>query len=362
MLPFLPALVMLHQQVAMRQVELGNPRIVVQQRLDRLEPAKLSPKLFGPAGDQRWEFDWATWGAGDMGEPGVKPVRVRVFSQERKQNLDPAIDVCRMAMQIWDRAFHTMKVEAPREFNGGVVDFYLCFGGTPGGEQLYDSEFTPNSVQLTKVNTIYIYHLSSFKDPVEMAREVAHEYGHAILPAIGGFKAPEDWGNGYLGEKLFLRWFRDDMKKGLLTRDDAMGATPDAIDAWVKKNVDPLALQAATRYPEARDISEGPGGMDNFNGLALYTETICPPALFAQALKETAKKPPTDFPSNVVEVASRSENLTLNIPDYLMKQKAIWIPLGKGTCSGATVLERKNGWAKVGPLMPAIVIKNPPIG
>ena len=50
--------------------------------------------------------------------------------------------------------------------------------------------------------------IDTSKPQAEACRELAHEYGHAVLPAIGGFKSPEDWANGYLGERLFLRWLR----------------------------------------------------------------------------------------------------------------------------------------------------------
>jgi hypothetical protein len=278
--------------------------------------------------------------------------------------------VARMAMQLWDRAYRRLKINHSEEINSGLVDFFLCFGGVPGGEQLFTTEILPNKTQPIKVNNIYIYQLSTFKDPVEMAREVAHEYGHAILPAVGGFRQPEPWSNGYLGEKLFLKWVRNDMAAGTLTPDDAMGATFDGLNAWVNTNVDKLILKAATQFPDANLINEARGGMEAFNGLAMYIEALCPPMVFRRSLEYTRdahrsatdQTPPTDYPQHVLTAASEVENLTLSVPKFLMEKKSIWIPLGKGTLSGATVLSRKDGWAQVAPLMPNIVIKNKPIG
>jgi hypothetical protein len=356
------------QGASVRNLDIpNNQNIAVQQRLDRLEPAQVAPKIFG---EQRWEFDWVTWGFGGLGEKDVKALRLRVFSQERKGENDKAPMVARMAMQIWDRCFHRFKLDHVRELNHGIVDFYLCFGGEAGGEQLLGEEIMPNQTQPVKVNTIYIYKMQSFTDPIEMAREVAHEYGHAILPPIGGFKQPEVWASGYLGEKIFLKWIRDGMISKQLGPEDAMGASLPGLNSWIAANVDKPVTAAATQFPESRLINESRGGMDAFTGLAMYVEALCPPSVFLRALQytrdahfaKTDVTPPTDFAEKVVLACSEVENLTFSVPIQLMTKKPIWIPLGKGTLSGATVISRREGWAQVVPLMQNIVVKNPKLG
>lgn len=342
-------------QGLVQRLGIDNPNILVQVNQDRLQTSRLSPKSFD---GQKWEFDWLATGFGNLGEEGVKKLRVRVYSQERKQVNDKAPLVARMMMQIWDKLFRRYRIDHPIQYHDGLVDVFLCFGGEPGGEQEIGSEFTQATPAAQKANTIYFYQLSSFKDPVEMAREVAHEYGHAVLPPVGGFKKPEDWGNGYLGEKIFMRWLRDDFAAGRLITDDVMGATKEQVDAWVKKNVDPLILRAATNFPDASNMMEGSTGMDNWIGLAAYVDQICPPQVFANSLRFTTMRPPTDYPDQVVAAARAMDQLTLSVPSTLAKQKFIWIPLGEGKIAGATVLKKKNGWAQVVPLMPNIVITN----
>lgn len=350
-------------------IDTGNPNISVMVRDTRLDPSRKSPKKFQDG--MPWEFDWLTTGFGNLGEKGVLALRLRVYSQERKGTNDKAPMVARMVMQIWDRSIHRLKLDNPQQYNNSIVDFFLCFGGDPGGEQIFDyvPGLPPHERDLVPVNTIYIYRLDTFKDPIEMAREVAHEYGHAILPGVGGFKQPEAWGNGYLGEKLFLKWIRDDMAAGKLKPEDAMGASLSGLNSWVANNVDKLVTTAAIQFPDPNLINETKGGMEAFDGLAMYVEEMCPPAVFLRSLYETRDAhraatdmtPPTDYAQNVVVAASAVENLTLAVPDCVKNQKTIWIPLGKGTISGATVISRKNGWAQVAPLMPNIVIKNPPL-
>lgn len=192
-----------------------------------------------------------------------------------------------------------------------------------------------------------------------MAREVAHEYGHAVLPPVGGFRQPEDWANGYLGERLFLRWLRDDIAARRLTPDDAMGASLDKLDAWVKKHVDPLVAVAATNYPDPVALSqEGTPGMDRYMGLALYIEQISPPQVFAQSMKLAAKGPAKEYPAAIVDAMSHSRQVTLGVPTQLQGKK-MWIPLGKGRLSGATVIVKRGDWAQVAPLMPSLVITYP---
>lgn len=371
---FLTALAALFLQSEFKQVNIPNPNITVRMPLNRLEPAKLSPKLFD---GNRWEFDWITWGYGNIAGPNEQQLRLRVYSQERKEKDDKAPMVARMVMQLWNKTFRTLKIDHPQQFNTGIVDFFLCFGGEPGGEQLFGEEILPNRPQPVKVNTAYIYQLHSFKEPLEMAREVAHEYGHAILPGIGGFKQPEVFANGYLGEKLFLKWMRDGIAASRanpstvpnLSSDDAMGAPLERLNSWVTMNVDPLVKQAATRFPDGKLINESKAGMDSFLGLALYMETAFPPALFTRSLAYTRdahgaatdNRPPTDYAQNIATAAAEMEQIAISVPPSLKDAKSIWIPLNKGSVSGATVLSRREGWAEVAPLMPTITIKNPPI-
>ncbi len=71
-------------------------------------------------------------------------------------------------------------------------DVWLCTGGPTGGEQWRSN--------------LYLYNLETPRSSIEWLREVVHEYSHLALPAVGGYEAPEYWANGYLGERLLVRW------------------------------------------------------------------------------------------------------------------------------------------------------------
>ncbi len=83
-----------------------------------------------------------------------------------------------------------------REAANGTAPFdvWLCTGGQTGGEQWRSN--------------LYLYSLQTPRSSIEWVREVVHEYSHLALPAIGGYDAPEYWANGYLGERLIVRWLQ----------------------------------------------------------------------------------------------------------------------------------------------------------
>ena len=91
-------------------------------------------------------------------------------------------------------AHQTLTLETGREAVNGTAPFdvWLCRGGQTGGEQW-------------KTN-LYLYDIDSPRSSIEWIREIVHEYSHLALPAIGGYDAPEYWANGYLGERLLIRW------------------------------------------------------------------------------------------------------------------------------------------------------------
>ncbi len=319
-------------------MEGGEHHLTVIQRGDRLEPPKTSPK-------GKLAFDWIVAAYGDSPVPGQQKLRFRVFSQERRSENDKAMPVARMLVHLWDFNSKRLKLDHGFVYNDQIVDVYLCFGGKAGGEQLFDEDTEGGRAR--KVNTIYIYQLGSFTQPVEMAREIAHEYGHATLPPVGPFTQPEDWANGNLGERLYLRWLREEIKAGRLTPKDAMGATLPELDGYLKANVDPLVCKVALEGPDTA-LLERPGSdsMQAYLGVALYAETILPRKAFARSLVLSASSKASDYPKAIVEAAEEQSDWIVNMPPAFANQKT-WIPIGKGKISGAAIFQRKGSWAQI---------------
>lgn len=318
----------------------GEENVMLLQRTAALDPPKLSPQT---SSGKKWEFDWITSVYAKL--PGVEKmeVRFRVFSQDRKPENDLAMGVATMDGRLWQLVNHKYKIDHPDMYRGlRMVDEYLCWGGQAGGEQAFGQDVEAGIVR--RVNTIYIYDIASFKKPLEMAREVAHEYGHAVLPAIGGFKAPEDWANGYLGEKLFLRWIRDLMVRGDLDSSSVMGVSLAELEPWVAKNVDPLVLDASSHAPNLAVLrSTGPKAMNAYLGLVLYADSILPQETVARSFKLAGKA--SEYPDALVQ-ACEGVSYTVNLPGMLPGRK-LWLPLGKSKVQGGKVLARSGSWAQV---------------
>ncbi len=328
----------------------GELNALVIQKHDRLDPPKLSPRKFD---GKQWEFDWLTSGYGKT-VAGTKDIKFRIFSQERKADKDVAMSVALMDMRMWQLLTHKYKADHPDMGSGlKLIDQYLCWGGVAGGEQLYGED--TESGRTRRANTIYIYDISSFKDPIEMAREVAHEYGHAVLPQVGGFKTPEDWAGGYLGEKLFLRWLRDACETGRIETTAVMNTSFDSLDAWVKKNVDPLVLEASSRAPSKALLGgQGKKSMDAYLGLVLYADSVLPANLVVRSLKLTGSNSAADYPEAIVEAASQA-SYTVTIPN-LLYGKPLWLPVGKAKVQGGTMVTRSGNWAQVKPTKGPLVV------
>jgi len=350
-----------------RRIKLPEPnnkpsRLQVWIRDGQLDPPKLSPKLFGDP-PIRWQFDWITTAFGpddgaqkdpETGEPMAR-LRFRIYSQERRAENDKSPMVARQAIRMWDLLQARYRFANNESINHGIVDYYLSWGGKAGGEQLTGEEVLPNNRVVT-VNTIYLYDLRNFGSPIEMAREVAHEYGHAALPAVGGFNAPEYWANGYLGEKLFLRWLRDKLAIGHIGTDDTMGSTVKDLDAWIKDNVEAPVLEASSRPPSATMLSDkGPVGMNAYIGLVVYADTILPPSIVGRSMKLMGSQDAKDYPDSLLRAMMEMPKITLSLPPYL-KGKPIWIPLGAGKVAQAQVLKRQGDWAQIQPQAGGVVI------
>jgi len=332
----------------------GQQNGLLQQKWDRLDTPELSPRTFD---GKHWEFDWLTSGYTKSTKPDQFELRFRVFSQERQPTKDIGLSVAMMDVRMWQLLYHKYKIDH-KDMGGNlhVVDEYLCWGGTAGGEQLF-GQSTEGGIT-RRANTIYIYDIASFKDPMEMAREVAHEYGHAVLPAIGGFQSPEDWANGYLGEKLFIKWLRDAMESGTIDSNAVMGASFDKVDAWVKKNVDPLVVDASSHAPNKTLLSaHGQKAMNAYMGLVLYADSVLPNNVVARSFKLTASTSAIDYPEALVE-ASEEGSYTVNIPNLLYGNK-LWLPIGKSKVQGGKILARSGDWAQVQPIKSHLIVLAP---
>jgi hypothetical protein len=323
----------------------GRPsRLTVRVDNVKLKVSKQSPRKFGDP-PEPWLFEYlvSTY-AFSPRQAGQQDLRHRVYSQLRNATNDPAVSIARTLLRLFDFNYWQLDLDHDPTFSNGVIDIYLSFGGTPGGEQRLDVDYQRKPKE--RVNTIYIYDLASFTDPIEKLREVAHEYGHATLPPIGGFQRPEDWANGYLGERVYLRWIRNEMAKGRFFVDDAMGANQPSLDEYVATKVTPLVDQATKLGPTSKWWGVGPEAMDGFMGLALAIDQFVGPRAMARSLVLTDPSKAKDYAKSAADAIQEQPSWRVTT-DEANIGRTLWLPTGDILTEGATVMETSGFWRKL---------------
>lgn len=325
-------------------------RLMLRMNNRKLEPVQVSPK-------NRWQFEYITSGLARPDSDVNTPFRLRfrIFSQYRAAKNDPSEGIGRMLLRLWDWNIHRMRLEHGEKF-GSLVDVYLCFGGKPGGEQLFGSE--ERSGRPAPVNMIYIYDIKGLTDPLEMVREVAHEYGHATLPAIGGFSTPEEWGNGFLGEQLYLTWILRAIQAKEYSPNEFFGVTLTQIQQYMSKNVDP-GIQKTLREGPAWSLitDKDANAMNRFLGYAMTAERVLPVSAFTRAMVLMRTPDTRGYLEALTEAVAELDSWEWNSSNWI--DKTVWVPSGKAKVVGGDVLARRNGWTQIAVKKSKLSFSNP---
>ncbi len=315
----------------------------------------LSPPRFGTSPKVALKFYYHTDAyVFENGNRNAMKLRFRVFSQTPDRNREMGKAVALELLVLWRLDHDRLGTDHKASVNSGVVDVYLCEGTppdtSPGGEQAFKT--IPEGNGFANLNSIYVYDCEHFDDRMEQAREVAHEYGHAVLTPVGGFEVKKEnvpefeyWANGFLGEKLFLRWGRDAIIKKQLQELDFMSTPLVRMDYWVKQKVDPLVRAAAERPPDSPLLSgKSKAAFDAFQGIVLWCDSILPPKMFARTLKLIGSTEAKDYAPGAVLAAEEASYSPL-VPDYLKetaRTSGVWVPVGNGSVTGGTPLKRSR--------------------
>lgn len=124
-------------------------------------------------------------------------------------------------------------------------------------------------------NQIYIYDIFAERRPIEWMREVAHEYGHYALPGVIGFTAPEEWSNGVLGERLFLKWLAENIAAGRSPAENLPFVTRAELEEFQFRQIVPLIARWASQTPDLRRLTrKDTDGMDDYTGFVLYWDSV----------------------------------------------------------------------------------------
>lgn len=273
-------------------------------------------------------------------KPDGKGTRFNVYYQAQLE------DFAQFAAKTYLHLFQILNtkwnIDHPKLAGNQAIDVYLCTGGKAGGEQRLDQEGSLGNWR--KVNTIYIFQAQKL-DPNsdEAFRELAHEYGHAVLPGVSGFDAPEDWGNGYLGEALFALHAPNDAFSSTTLRQGYLRPRLNDIES-VRQN-----------GPNSKALStKGKSAMDSYIALLLYSSIILPEPIFARALGAGAGATGKHVPGLIVNAVDSAQTVELRLGG-----KPGWVPIPAGArLKGATVITKSGNWAKIKPNSERVWLEN----
>ena len=345
--------------VLIRELELisadtGEKLLMIRARNEKLDPPKRAP-LGGLM------FEHLTSGYARDRTDEAFHLRFRVFTMYRPDENDPTDYVARMMLRLWDFNRQRLNRDHSDFIHLRSVDVYLVAFGGSGAEQLFmeDPEELDALNRPARVNTIYVYSVQSLDDPLEFARELAHEYGHATLPGIGGYSEPEDWANGDIGERVYMSWLLQGMIAGKLGTNDTMHATLDQMQAYYDETVLPHLKRVATKGPNLAALKRRDGtGYAELLGLASYCAAIMPHKMFGRAVALTATPDAEGFLKGVVEAASEQPEWKVSIPMGLKANEPIWVPQREGSVKGARELQRRGEWVKIQPTTNSVTVVN----
>ncbi len=301
-------------------------------------PAKVSP-LHG------WKFD----SEADLWLPDGS-VRIRAFgdTQRLKNALVSPAKTASFLGLLYDFNVTKLHIDHSPLYGDQKVDVYLCSDGEGGGEQAFGADPDTVDGSTVNVNTIYVYEVGTLGQPIEACRELAHEYGHASLPAVKVPGAHEEWANGDVGERLFLMYLSEALKSKRVTSQDLFGASAEDIASYLLSRVDPLVQAIVVSGPSSRTLSShSQAAEDQYLGMVCLAYRALPIEVFRRSLVLNPDQSPAGYNKALLEAIEERESIAVRPPQG--RDGTVWIPLGKCQLHGAKVVATRDGWAKVRP-------------
>jgi len=288
-----------------------------------------------------WKFNRVTYGYLRVKGSEHWQQRVRVFyvseflAREGRDFSALSQMLCRMAVELCAVVQENMGVAPPGESE--VMNIWLCESGEPGARQ-----------PLNTPSHIYFYDITHHRPWAEWLRELVHEFGHMVLPPIGGFTAAgEAIANGELGERLFLPWLRAsiNLSPADYRADDL---------AQVDKEFLPRSAQCVNLFAEEGPespllLDRGTWGVQLLCGFALWISETHSPAFLQQCFSALSEKG-NPMELRAVDLRDVYQKLWLeNVGKGISYHTAIPSPrfsaLPTGDADGSSVLLRQGSKA-----------------
>ncbi|MCS7299949.1 MAG: hypothetical protein NZ556_00125 [Fimbriimonadales bacterium] len=257
-------------------------------------PTPLSTPVEDPL--HRAAFAYRVQGVVDETPPATL---VEVYAQ--RQTLYPYAErACRLLLACYDLARTRLGLDHALRYDR-LLRVFLMTEGKAGAEQ--------------QQNLIYLYDLDERVPPTEWVRELTHEYGHWILPPINSYVEPEPWANGDLGERWFTYHLVQRAKSQASGDDFLMGASLHALEAYLRRAVEPLVERMAREglHPQ-RWRSRRRDGFEEYLALALYLDRVYGSQRLGRAMLCAGGVEPDDFLRGARESLTEVDSLQAQLP------------------------------------------------
>ncbi len=176
----------------------------------------------------------------------------------------------------------------------GVANVWLLDTGEAGAEQ--------------KGENLFFYQIERPRSSLEWLREIAHELGHLAFPGWSGFREPEGWANGDLGERLLLNWLS---QQGNYT----FGGRAVSFQPYLKQYYEPILLRfIAGGWDDQQVRKRDRRAFEMTLGLALYIEYAHGAEGLGEVLKGIRKPTPESLLESYAQYLARKQVLLIRLP------------------------------------------------
>ena len=143
-----------------------------------------------------------------------------------------------------------------------------------------------------------------------------------------------------------MTWLRSQMRKGAIKPADTLGASESQLNHYFDAKVKPLIAQFIKDGPNKGKLKdETDVGFQSYLALALYAFQVLPEETFRRSLVLNQNETPSGFARAIIEATNERPKTTVRSP--LPTLSDYWVPIGTGRVTGAKILEKSNGWAKI---------------
>jgi hypothetical protein len=287
-----------------------------------------------------WTFHWMLLAYDYNRDTKQWTLRFRVMWQDVPGQAEARTQFAQQTAHLLLRLNGLLRVYAdlpPLFPKDGVINVWLAERGDAGGEA-YDEN-------------IYLQQVGTPRGPGEWVREIAHEYGHETLPAVGGYTKPEWAANGRLGERLFVSWLLRNLDQK--TETHPWLRTMD-IAEYQEARIERPIRQFSAIGPEMPQIRGTDAvAMDAFIGMALYWDMARGSKALAAALKNM-RSPVFAGRLGFLDNLEDAERYAQSVDKPVLSLRLtnvpagvrLWVWLNKGTWTG-TFESREAGLVKV---------------